>query len=80
MHRSIKNILILTQGRDDVSQRDQWLVDVPSLFQSDARRSGGVGSLTAGQIDQVDLTDRLTGHLSIELSLTDAESNRAVNT
>lgn len=67
---------VLTQRGDDVAQGDQRLVDVSSLFQSDARRSGGVGSFAAGQIDQVDLTDRLTGHLRIELSLKETDRRR----
>ena len=66
----------LTQRRDDVAEGNQRLVDVSSFFQSDAGRSGGVGSLAAGQIDQVDLTDRLTGHLCIELSLTETETSQ----
>lgn len=66
-------LLFLTQRRDDVAQGDERLVYVPSLFQADARRTSGVSSLAAGQIDQVDLTDRLTGHLCIELSLTERE-------
>lgn len=69
----------LTQRRDDVAEGNQRLVDVPSFLQSDAGRSGGVGSLAAGQIDQVDLTDRLTGHLCIELSLTETETEREMS-
>lgn len=69
----------LTQRRDDVAKGNQRLVDVSSFLQSDAGRSGGVGSLAAGQIDQVDLTDRLTGHLCIELSLTETETEREMS-
>lgn len=61
--------VFLTQRGDDVSQSHQRLVDVPSLFQTNARRSGGVGSLAAGEVHQVDLTDRLARHLRVKLGL-----------
>lgn len=61
--------MLPTQRGDDVPQRDQRLVDVPALLESDPRGSGGVGPLTTGQVHKVDLADRLAGHLCIKLGL-----------
>lgn len=66
-------VVLPTQRGDDVPQRDQRLVDVPAFLEANPRGSCGVGPLATRQVHQVDLTDRLAGHLGIELGL---EENR----
>ena len=58
---------VISQCRDDVAKRRQGEIDGSTFFQAIASSASLVGSLTTGQIDQVD--DRRLGHFFTDFIL-----------